>query len=270
MNDSPEPQLAVRSLSIGYDGRAIMEKIDFAIRPGEIFFIIGGSGSGKSTLLKTLIGLLPPVAGRIFYGEHEFREDDPTTSEAILRNTGVLYQGGALFSSMTLLENVALPLRIQTKLPEREIRDLADFKLSLVGLAGASEKFPHEISGGMMKRAGLARALALDPEVLFFDEPSAGLDPLTSRQLDETIAELNESLGMTVLIVSHELASIFTLANRAVFLDARSQQQMEVGDPKVMKVKSTHRKIREFLSRGEADVQAQPVSGSPQEKEKRR
>lgn len=254
MSDSPEPRLSARDLSIGYDGHAIMEKIDFAVRPGEVFFIIGGSGSGKSTLLKTLIGLLPPVEGRIFYGGREFREDDPATSGEILRNTGVLYQGGALFSSMTLLENVALPLRIHTRLPEREIRALARFKLSLVGLSGATGKFPHEISGGMMKRAGLARALALDPEVLFFDEPSAGLDPLTSRELDETIAELNESLGMTILIVSHELASIFALADRAVFLDARTRQQMEVGEPTLMRDRSNHLEIREFLSRGEADT----------------
>ncbi|MFP4357978.1 MAG: ABC transporter ATP-binding protein [Puniceicoccaceae bacterium] len=262
MNDSPEPRLSVRDLSIGYDGRAIMEEIGFDVRPGEIFFIIGGSGSGKSTLLKTLIGLLPPVAGRIFYDGREFREDDPAGAAEILRNTGVLYQGGALFSSMTLLENVALPLRIHTRLPEREIRALAEFKLSLVGLSGAARRFPHEISGGMMKRAGLARALALDPGVLFFDEPSAGLDPLTSRRLDETIAGLNESLGTTVLIVSHELASIFALADRAVFLDARSRRQAEVGEPAVMKERSNHPGIRDFLSRGEAGGGTRPAPES--------
>jgi len=226
-----------------------MSGIELKIRPGEIFFIMGGSGSGKSTLLKTLIGLIEPVSGEIFYGDKKFTDDDPETSSAILRNTGVLYQGGALFSSMTLLENVALPLRIHTKLPERDILELAEYKLNLVELGTALQKFPHEISGGMMKRAGLARALALDPEILFFDEPSAGLDPLTSAQLDETILELNRSLGTTTLIVSHELESIFTLAHRAVFLDAASRRQMEVGDPRELKLNSTHEEIRDFLSR---------------------
>ena len=251
MNTPPPASSAIetRELAIGYNGKAIMSDIALAIRPGEIFFIMGGSGSGKSTLLKTLIGLIPPVSGRIFYRESEFTEEDPETAARILRNTGVLYQGGALFSSMTLLENVALPLRIHTQLPETDILELAEYKLNLVELGPAVAKYPHEISGGMMKRAGLARALALDPEILFFDEPSAGLDPLTSRQLDETILELNQSLGTTTLIVSHELESIFTLAHRAVFLNAATRRQMEVGDPKIMREQSEHMEIRNFLNR---------------------
>ncbi len=241
--------MSTRDLSIGYGGKAIMADIELQIRQGEIFFIMGGSGSGKSTLLKTMIGLIPAVSGSIYYGETEFTEEDPAKRDAILRGTGVLYQGGALFSSMTLRENVALPLRIHTKLPETDILALAEYKLGLVALEGALHQYPHEISGGMMKRAGLARALALDPKILFFDEPSAGLDPLTSRQLDETILELNQSLGTTTIIVSHELESIFTLAHRGVFLNARTRRQMEVGDPREMKLKSAHEEIRDFLNR---------------------
>lgn len=248
-NSTLPPHIRTTELAIGYSGKAIMDGIDIGIDTGEIFFIIGGSGSGKSTLLKTLIGLIPPVSGDIYYGETEFSEDDPVEQSRILRDTGVLYQGGALFSSMTLRENVALPLRIHTKLSESEILALADYKLGLVELGKATQKYPHEISGGMMKRAGLARALALDPSILFFDEPSAGLDPLTSRQLDETILELNQSLGTTIIIVSHELESIFTLADRAVFLDAATRRQMEVGKPQTMKNESSHEKIRDFLNR---------------------
>lgn len=253
MTEPAETHVETRDLSVGYGGRAIMGGIDLAIRHGEIFFIMGGSGSGKSTLLKTLLGLLPAVSGEIRYDGEPFREEDPAGRARVLRDTGVLYQGGALFSSMNLLDNVALPLRIHAKLPDRETKDLARFKLELVGLGGSAEKYPHELSGGMVKRAGLARALALDPRVLFFDEPSAGLDPITSRRLDETIAELNESLGTTVIIVSHELASIFSLARRAVFLDARTRRQMEVGNPNLMKTESRNREVREFLSRGQPE-----------------
>jgi phospholipid/cholesterol/gamma-HCH transport system ATP-binding protein len=244
------PALAAASLTIGYGAKAIMGGIDFRLRRGEIFFILGGSGSGKSTLLKTLIGLIPPLEGSVsFFGE-PFDEEDPRRQQALLQRTGVLYQGGALFSSMNLRENVALPLRIHTDLDEKTILALADYKLRLVELGTAGDRFPSEISGGMMKRAGLARALALDPEILFFDEPSAGLDPVTSHQLDETIRRLNRSLGTTVVVVSHELASIFALAERVVFLDAASRKQLEVGDPRRLQTDSTHASVREFLGRG--------------------
>ncbi|MEM0965188.1 MAG: ATP-binding cassette domain-containing protein [Verrucomicrobiota bacterium] len=243
------PAIQMSDLNIGYGGKPIMQGINLEIARGEIFFIMGGSGSGKSTLLKTLIGLIPPVSGTIHYGDKPFSDNDPTTQAAILRDTGVLYQGGALFSSMTLQENVALPLRIHTSLSEKNLLEIAEYKLSLVGLSNATAKFPHEISGGMMKRAGLARALSLDPSILFFDEPSAGLDPLTSSQLDDTILELNSSLGTTTIIVSHELESIFSIADRCVFLDAATKRQIEVGDPRIMKTESTYAGIRDFLNR---------------------
>lgn len=251
--------IETKRLAIGYDGRAIMSGIELDIRKGEIFFIMGGSGSGKSTLLKTLIGLLPPVSGEIRYDGKPFLEEDPGGQEAVLRNTGVLYQGGALFSSLTLLENVALPLRIHTKLADKDILELSRYKLSLVSLSGSEDKYPHEISGGMMKRAGLARALALDPDLLFFDEPSAGLDPITSSQLDETILEINRSLGPTIVIVSHELPSIFALADRAVFLNASTRKQLEIGDPNAMQTHSIHSEVRTFLNRGETTDKPEPI-----------
>lgn len=255
----PTPALAAHSLTVGYGSKAIMAGIDFRLRSGEIFFILGGSGSGKSTLLKTLIGLIPPLEGSVSFFGKAFSDDDPRGQQALLRRTGVLYQGGALFSSMNLRENVALPLRIHTDLDEKTILALADYKLRLVELGPAGDRFPSEISGGMMKRAGLARALALDPEILFFDEPSAGLDPVTSHQLDETIRRLNRSLGTTVVVVSHELASIFALAERVVFLDASSRQQIEVGDPRALRTESPHAAVREFLGRGEGE----PASTAP-------
>ncbi len=250
--------LRTEDLAVGYDGTAVMADIHLDIQHGEIFFIMGGSGSGKSTLLKTLVGLLPPVGGTVLYDGKRFVPEDPKGQAAVLRNAGVLFQGGALFSSLSLIENVALPLRIHTRKKEKEILHISSRKLAQVGLEGAGTKYPHEISGGMMKRAGLARALALDPDLLFFDEPSAGLDPLSSRHLDETIHRINSEQGSTAIIVSHELASIFTLADRAVFLDADSHRQLEVGDPKVMKTDSQHAGIRAFLSRGE------PADPAPQ------
>ena len=242
-------EIAIRDLSIGYEGTAIMSQIDFTIQESEIFFIMGGSGSGKSTLLKTLVGLLPPLSGSIHYDRTDFAIAREKEKSAILRQTGILYQGGALFSSMNLLENVSLPLRIHTKLREEEIKVRAQEKLTLVELKDAAAKFPHEISGGMIKRAGLARALALEPKILFFDEPSAGLDPITSSNLDETIVSIKKQLGTTVVIVSHELASIFSIADRAVFLDAQTRKQMEVGDPNQMIEQSPHPRVRQFLKR---------------------
>lgn len=251
-------EIKTANLAIGYEGKVIMSEININIQPGEIFFIMGGSGSGKSTLLKTLVGLIPALSGSIRYDDTDFTKTEEEGRATILRQTGILYQGGALFSSMNLLENVSLPLRIHTQLSDDEIEERALTKLGLVAMKEAAQKFPHEISGGMIKRAGLARALALDPKILFFDEPSAGLDPITSCNLDETILSIRDQLGTTVIIVSHELASIFATADRAVFLDAQTKVQLEVGNPKVMVNESPHDPVRRFLNRVSSLPETQP------------
>jgi phospholipid/cholesterol/gamma-HCH transport system ATP-binding protein len=198
---------------MAFGDRVLMRDLDFEVRRGDIFFIIGGSGCGKSTLLRHLIGLHEPAQGEIWYGDLNFTAASDAERESIQRRFGILFQKGALWSSMTLAENVALPLEQFTPLAPTEIDEAAALKLALVGLGGFEDYLPSEISGGMQKRAGLARAIALDPDVLFFDEPSAGLDPVTSRLLDDLILSLRDSLGATVVIVSHELASIFAIAD---------------------------------------------------------
>ena len=200
----------------------LMRDLNFTVNRGDVFIIMGGSGCGKSTLLRHLIGLIEPAQGNIFYGDENFTRADPAKRQELLRRMGVLFQSGALWSSMTLAENVGLPLEEYTDLSPAEIREVASLKLALVGLKGFEDYYPSQISGGMQKRAGLARAMALDPEVLFFDEPSAGLDPISSRLLDDLILELRDSLGATVVVVTHELASIFTIGNNSVFLDAET------------------------------------------------
>ena len=231
-----------------------MRDLNFIINRGDIFVIMGGSGCGKSTLLRHLIGLKEPATGEIFYGDVDFTRADPAQREQLLRRFGILYQSGALWSSMTLAENVGLPLGEFTDLTPAQIREIAVLKLALVGLKGFEDFYPSQISGGMQKRAGLARAIALDPEVLFFDEPSAGLDPVSSRLLDDLILELRANLGTTVVVVSHELASIFTIANNSVFLDAESRTQIATGDPHEMLAHSADPRVRNFLTRGEAGV----------------
>ncbi len=228
----------------------LMRDLNFAIRHGEIFIIIGGSGSGKSTLLRHLLGLEEPAGGEVFYGEQSFTRADAAERERMLRGVGVLYQSGALFSSMTLEENVALPLGEYTSLAPDEIRQVARIKLALVGLSGFEEFQPAQISGGMQKRAGLARAMALDPEILFLDEPSAGLDPITARRLDELILELRESLGATVVVVTHELASIYAIGDSCVFLDAGTHTQIATGPPRELVAHSHDQRVLEFLTRG--------------------
>jgi phospholipid/cholesterol/gamma-HCH transport system ATP-binding protein len=228
----------------------LMRDLSFAIRPGDVFVIMGGSGSGKSTLLRHLIGLLEPAAGTVHYGGIDFTAAGPEEREAVLRRIGILYQAGGLWSSMTLAENVALPLQEFTPLRPAEIRDLVSLKLALVGLRGFEEYYPSEISGGMQKRAGLARAMALDPELLFFDEPSAGLDPVSSRRLDELILELRESLGATIVVVTHELDSIFTIGTNSVFLDPESRTMIASGPPRELRDHSTDPRVRRFLHRG--------------------
>jgi phospholipid/cholesterol/gamma-HCH transport system ATP-binding protein len=237
---------------MAYGSFVLMRDQNFTINRGDIFIIMGGSGCGKSTLMKLMVGLKEPAKGQILYGDVSFWETDPTERDRIMKRVGILYQSGALWSSMTLAENVALPLDQYTDLNPSQIREIVSLKLSLVGLAGFEEFYPSEISGGMRKRAGLARAMALDPEILFFDEPSAGLDPISAHLLDELILELRESLGATVVVVTHELASIFAVGDNSVFLDTDTRTMIASGDPHRLLEESRDPKIRNFLTRGEA------------------
>lgn len=239
----------IDSLTMAYGDYIVMKNLDFSIKKGEIFFIIGGSGCGKSTLLRHMIGLATPASGKILYRGEDFSGATEERRLEILREFGILYQGGALWTSMTLAENVMLPLMEFSGLSEKEAKVMADLKLTLVGLNGFGSFYPSEISGGMAKRAGLARAIALDPSVLFFDEPSAGLDPISSYRLDRLILQMRDSLGATVVVVSHELPSIFSIADRVVFLDAKSKTQGALGAPRDL-LKSGPEDVRIFLNRG--------------------
>ena len=246
-----EPYITVRNLTMAYGSFVLMRDLNFTIGRGDIFIIMGGSGCGKSTLMRHLVGLKEPAKGQVFYNGMSFWEAAPDERNRILRGVGILYQSGALWSSMTLAENVALPLEQHTDLDPGKIRELVSLKLALVGLAGFEEFYPSEISGGMRKRAGLARAMALDPEILFFDEPSAGLDPVSARRLDDLILELRESLGATVVVVTHELASIFAVGNNSVFLDPETRTMIAGGDPNQLLAESEDPRVRSFLTRGE-------------------
>lgn len=250
------PKIEVKDLTMAYGNFVVMKDLNFEIQKGEVFIIMGGSGCGKSTLLKHLIGLKEPAKGEVFFDGNSFSAADVDQRRAMLQRFGVLYQGGALWSSMTLAENVGLPLGEYTDLNAEEIRELASFKLSLVGLRGFEDFYPAEISGGMRKRAGLARAMALDPDVLFFDEPSAGLDPISAKRLDDLILELRDSLGSTVVVVTHELASIFAIADQAIFLDAKTRRQGAIGNPVEMRDHCDNEEVRNFLMRGELEAGA--------------
>ena len=252
----PEAHITVRNLDMAYGDFVIQRDLNFTIRRGDIFIIMGGSGCGKSTLLKHLVGLMAPARGEVLFGERDFWKADPAEQERIMRRFGILYQSGALWSSMTLAENIGLPLGEFTDLSPAEIRRVASLKMALVGLAGFEDFYPSEISGGMRKRAGLARAMALDPEILFFDEPSAGLDPISSRMLDDLILELRDSLGATIAVVTHELASIFAIGNNSVFLDADTKTMIAQGDPKMLRDECSDTKVRNFLLRGELEARA--------------
>jgi phospholipid/cholesterol/gamma-HCH transport system ATP-binding protein len=252
-----QPHIIVKNLTMAYGSFVLMRDINFTVRHGDIFIIMGGSGCGKSTLLRHLIGLKEPATGEIVYGDVNFTKADPATRELMLRRFGILYQSGALWSSLTLSENVGLPLGEFTDLTPSQIREIAALKLALVGLSGFEDFYPNEISGGMQKRAGLARAMALDPEILFFDEPSAGLDPISSSLLDELILELRDNLGATVVIVTHELASIFAIGNNCVFLDAESRVQIASGDPKELLAHSEDARVRKFLTRGKENGESE-------------
>jgi phospholipid/cholesterol/gamma-HCH transport system ATP-binding protein len=254
------PAIEVRDLEMRYGSYVVMRDITFKVADGQVFIIMGGSGCGKSTLLKCLIGLKEVTHGEVLYHGQSFSKATQEEREQLQRTFGVLYQSGALWSSRTLAENVALPLEEYTQLSAKEIRELASLKLSLVGLKGFEDFYPSEISGGMRKRAGLARAMALDPATLFFDEPSAGLDPISSRRLDDLILQLRDSLGTTVVVVTHELASIFAIADTAIFLDAETKRMIVQGDPKeLVKPGVSDPKVRTFLLR------AREVSASDRE-----
>jgi phospholipid/cholesterol/gamma-HCH transport system ATP-binding protein len=244
------PHVEVRDLTMAYGTYVLMRGLDFAIERGKIFVIMGGSGSGKSTLLKHMIGLIEPAHGEVLYHGESFTRATPERRLEMLRSFGVTFQGGALWSSMTLAENVALPLAEYTDLRPQEIREVACLKLALVGLKGFEDYYPSQISGGMRKRAGLARAIALDPGVLFFDEPSAGLDPISSKLLDDLILALRDSLGSTVVLVTHELPSIFGIADDSVFLDAESKTMAARGNPRELLLHCDHPTVHRFLTRG--------------------
>jgi phospholipid/cholesterol/gamma-HCH transport system ATP-binding protein len=239
----------VTALELRYGDFPVLHDITFAVKRGDVFAIIGGSGSGKSTLFKALIGLLEPTAGEVAYDGHSFTHASPAEREALSRRFGVMFQFGALWRSLTLAENVALPLEELTPLRPREIRELCELKLALVGLHEFADFYPDQISGGMMKRAGLARAMALDPEILFFDEPSSGLDPVNARRLDDLILELRDSLSATIVVVSHDLASIFTIANDAIFLDGEAQTITAHGAPHDLLAHPPNSRVHAFLTR---------------------
>ena len=247
---SEEVKITVENLEMRYGSLLIQKDLNFVVKKGEIFIIMGGSGCGKSTLLRHLIGLKEPAKGNIKYGNVDFWKASSNNKTKLMKKFGVLYQSGALWSSMTLEENVSLPLEKYSDLSFKEIKEIVALKLSLVGLAGYEEFYPSEISGGMAKRAGLARAIALDPEILFFDEPSAGLDPISSLNLDNLILELRDSLGATIVVVTHELASIFAIGDNSIFLDPDEKTMIDKGNPRNMLIGSSNLKVKNFLSRG--------------------
>lgn len=244
------PHIEVRNLTMAYGDFVVQHDLNFVVEKGDIFVIMGGNGCGKTTLMRALVGLQRPAAGTVYYGGEDFWNGAVEDQERLKRRLGIMFQGGALWSSLSLAENVALPLQEYTSLPDARVSEVVAFKLALVGLAGFEEFYPAELSGGMRKRAGLARAMALDPDILVIDEPSSGLDPLTARRLDDLILELRDSLGTTIVVVTHELASILTIGSNSVFLDAETHTMIATGNPR-QAAQSGDAKVRHFLSRGE-------------------
>ncbi len=249
MTTETPPAIEVRDLAFGYEDASVLDGVSFTVRPAEIFFIIGGSGCGKTTLLRNLVGLAKPTRGEVLFHGRSFTKGDPSARREMLKSFGMLFQSGALWTSLTLSQNIALPLEEYTRLPGDEIRNIAAFKLAQVGLAGFEEHYPSEISGGMRKRAGLARALALDPGIVFFDEPSAGLDPVTARNLDDLIVQIRDTFGTTIVVVSHDVDSIFGIADRIIMLDREKHGIIAEGKPSRVAVDSPNPKVVEFLTR---------------------
>lgn len=247
-------KIEAKNLTVAYGSYALLKHADFKVNKGDIFIIMGGSGSGKSSLLRVLTGLMPPPQGEILIDGVDFVKASPQEQNAIMQKCGILYQSGALFSSMTLAENIALPLQQYTSYSEQTIQELVSLKLALVGLAGYESFYPSEISGGMKKRAGLARALALDPEIVYFDEPSAGLDPVSSRLLDNLIIDINQSLGTTMVIVTHELASIFDIGTNSIYLDGKTKSIIARGNPNDLLKNPPNETIYNFLTRGKENA----------------
>lgn len=247
---NPVPKIIGQDITVAYGDYVLLKNADFTVNTGDIFMIMGASGGGKSSLLRVITGLMPPATGEVIIDGENFSGGSQAVRDKIMQRSGILYQSGALFSSMTLGENVALPLQQYTDYPPRLIAELVDLKLSLVGLGGFNDFYPSELSGGMKKRAGLARALALDPEILYFDEPSAGLDPVSSKHLDDLILDINRSLGTTLVIVSHELASIFAVGNNSIFLDSETKSIIGRGDPKQLVKNPPNKTVYNFLTRG--------------------
>lgn len=251
MKNNLKEHIRVENLEMAYGDFLIQRNINFSVAQGDIFIVMGGSGCGKSTLMRHMLALHKPVKGKVYYKDQSLWDVELDARNQILRKVGVLYQNGALWTSMTLGENLSLPLQEYTKLSKKQIEEIVNFKLSLVGLDGFSEFYPYELSGGMKKRAALARAMALDPDILFFDEPSSGLDPLSARRLDDLILELKDTLGTTIVIVTHDLASIFAIGNNSIFLDEETKTIIDSGDPKYLREHSLQDKVRTFLTRGQ-------------------
>lgn len=243
-------QINVKNLTIGYGDKIIIKNADFSVQKGDRFIIMGGSGCGKSTMLKVLTGLMPPIKGEFFIDGINYINASDEQKLALMKKTGVLYQSGGLFSSMTLAENVALPLQKYSSYSQKTITELVSLKLALVGLDGYNNYYPSEISGGMKKRAGLARALALDPQIVYFDEPSAGLDPISAARLDELMIDINQNLGTTLVLVTHELSSIFSVGTNSIFLDATSKTIQAKGKPADLLNNPPNESVFKFLTRG--------------------
>jgi len=254
-----EPIIVVEDLTMAFGDNVIQRDLTFTINRGDIFIVMGGSGCGKSTLMRNLIGLQRPARGKVFYDKESFWDIEESERERILRRIGVMYQGGALWSSMTLAENIMLIIQEYQKIDHDQALELASLKLALVGLAGFEDYYPSEISGGMKKRASIARAMALDPEILFLDEPSGGLDPISARMLDDLILQLKSSMGTTVVVITHELASIFTIGNDSVFLDTESKTIIASGNPKKLLEECDNATVRRFLTRGASEPRIQAI-----------